>query len=130
MSEDRLIFRAWNGGEMVYFGEGSITTNYENHFGMFFPLQSKKFRMVVFKVMQYTGLKDKHSTKIYDGDIIGYGKNSDEGISVIVWDDEFARYISANRVEPPRNFSIPRDGVGEVIGNIHESPELLTTSLK
>lgn len=48
---DRLKFRAWNGGKMVYFGDGKVCTNYDDKFGMFFPLLSESFSMGSFDVI-------------------------------------------------------------------------------
>lgn len=83
-------------------------------------------------LMQFTGLKDKNDTDIYEGDIINYIRNVDEtfndtywqekGGCIIEWNEEFAGF------EP---FCIYRDEEYtkgkhcEVIGNIYENPELL-----
>jgi len=81
--------------------------------------------------MQYTGLKDKSGVEIYEGDIVTHGSLTDrlngvEFIAKIVFNmgGFYIEGLNCNRFEC---VSIPiRDRVGtEVIGNIHENPELL-----
>ena len=85
-------------------------------------------------IEQYTGLKDKNGTKIYEGDVVKvnddfdkYGLNSGEIYEV---------YFNAGgfRCKPKYESSIARGDKGfwiddgndyEVIGNIHENHELL-----
>lgn len=116
-----LKFRAWDGEQMVspdhidregrgWWRENSIPTSSTD-------------------LMQYTGLKDKNGREIYEGDILkrvdanwGYGgdydKKHDGHLYLVVPDIN----VLLNE-DHPDNFTIyPID---EVIGNIHENPELL-----
>jgi len=68
---------------------------------------------------QYTGLKDKNGTEIYEGDIV---KQFNGLTAECKWDSQFAGFVYDKEgmvdVESSHNCV-------EVIGNIYENPELL-----
>jgi uncharacterized phage protein (TIGR01671 family) len=88
------------------------------------PLENPYFQQQL-KVMQYTGLKDKFGVEIYEGDIVSYqfcGQFSHSGEGVV----EFAhgcfhvlRFLLWDYSEDGKDWQI------EVIGDIHQNPELL-----
>lgn len=110
-----IKFREWNGYEMSYEPICSLISS-----------ASINERFTDNDIMQFTGLKDKNNTEIYEGDIIT-SKGDDKPMEVrynnkyasfclyrIDW--MFAHYFgeAANPSEC------------EIIGNIYENPELIT----
>ena len=73
------------------------------------------------EIMQYTGLKDKNGKEIYEGDIVKAG----ELIGIIEWCNSDSRYIVTNGDKNGGLNSFYMKQNAEVIGNIHENPELL-----
>ncbi len=95
-------------------------------------------------LMQYTGLKDKNSKEIYEGDVIKKTANSHYWIFIIQASpiEQFGNNLYA--IEQYSNCSENEDGTeytferyegnkgarsgaygGEIIGNMHENPELI-----
>lgn len=79
-----------------------------------------------FIVEQYTGLKDKNGKEIYGGDIISF--ENEKGLARVLWLDGKAmfglKWLDCG-VEDELDYWIVCRGPVEVIGNIHENPELL-----
>ena len=75
-------------------------------------------------VGQYTGLKDKNGQRIFEGDIVeGYDFSEDDGFGLVRWDD--GGFWVGND-DWWGTFSDNYDGDSfEVIGNIHDNPELV-----
>jgi uncharacterized phage protein (TIGR01671 family) len=75
---------------------------------------------------QFTGLKDKHGKEIYEGDIVR--QNTDGKDFVVKWCDEEAGFNLYTLTDGVFQFG----SVGwsnKIIGNIHENPEVLESTL-
>ena len=123
-----IKFRVWDGQSMeqirpLWFEE--LGCYHDDCF-------SKSAKEINCTLMQYTGLKDKNGKEIYEGDIIQaptMWHQSD--LWVICWDDHHAKFTSVNKMGFPeiaQTQELSTHGCtkfAEVIGNIHENPELL-----
>lgn len=78
-------------------------------------------------VGQYTGLTDKNGKKIFEGDVVTdrYANNYTPIFQNGIYMAYNPKDIKLKKAEPSTQFNIIwRDGC-EVIGNIHDNPELL-----
>ena len=75
---------------------------------------------------QFTGLTDKNGKKIFEGDIIKHYNNAQHPekfeIGMVWWDD---CHLCFKRTSSPRSVFVWHGNTYEVIGNIHDNPELL-----
>lgn len=96
-----IEFRAW-GTDGLNGGKKSL-----HYFGL-----DEAYHYTCGEMMQYTGLKDKNGKKIFEGDIM-----SDYSVIEYYSEDLITNWHVF------MGFSVPNDR--EVIGNIHQNPELL-----
>ncbi len=72
-------------------------------------------------VGQFTGLYDRNGVEIYEGDIVSDG----DSIGQIIWANYPPRFIIEDKSGDYYELYIDTVKVVEVIGNIHDNPELL-----
>jgi uncharacterized phage protein (TIGR01671 family) len=120
-----LKFRAWDGNLMH-----SIVPRVGATMGMLSDLADEH----KWQVMQYIGMKDKNGADIYEGDVVHIDESGQPWVIEYGYFGDAAFY-AANQINSGRllessqycaGFTIVKDFVEcEVIGNIHEHPELL-----
>jgi uncharacterized phage protein (TIGR01671 family) len=115
-----IKFRAWN-GESMNFGGFSIHAGGNIQGSMFINPE-------ILEVMQFTGLQDKDGVDIYEGDVVNsdcysggawFGRNQPRTKYVIKYNNDTGRFCFK------QTDRMGDDNSMEVIGNIHENPELL-----
>ena len=153
MSENRgltmreILFRGkWkNSGEWVYgnlFNPDKADTPTQICIGTY--IAKTCYEIDPETVGQYTGLTDKNGVRIFEGDIVkthyANAQKSDFIEQVVFHNGKFCAYFSnqlckqwANLYDGtehlPQDKSVYMDSV-EVIGNIHDNPELIETAAK
>ena len=119
-----IKFRAWDGSKMHYEGfgitcEGLPTIGYVSH-------EIDLSKKDSFRMMQFTGLKDKNGKEIYEWDITNLGivkfqtdLNWDGGGSI-----HSGFYFDIQKMGGEMSY---HDSLDEciVVGNIYENPELV-----
>ena len=100
--------------------------------GGWFALHNK-YAVKAETVGQFTGLTDKNGKKIFDGDIVRVCLDPEICVGNVIWDSDIASYnipFNNGKCVLPLDIFIAKNKVGdkvwiEVIGNIHDNPELL-----
>ena len=113
----------WETGSLVYARMGTS----EEQVSIADKMTAYHTPVIPETVGQYTGLKDRNGTRIFEADILegDLEDNLDPGAkwrSVVVW-GKFGWNCKGGHVSLPIDeFDIKE---GEVIGNIHDNPELM-----
>jgi hypothetical protein len=110
-----IKFRAWNEEDKVMIEGDNLA--FEQYAPLVDQLKSCKH------IMQYTGLKDKNETEIYEGDFISNGHDT----CLIIWRHDLASFaLSKNGWAYDHYFGEAVDpGYVEVIGNKFQNSDLL-----
>lgn len=129
MREIKFRAKRLDNGEWVC-GDLHLNTPYPHiHFGF-----GNRAKIDIDTIGQFTGLHDKNGKEIYEGDIVkwiltmsgmgvngGYEEYETEEIGEIKWDAgalQLGEYCAAG-------FAYESEDYAEVLGNIHDNPELL-----
>lgn len=144
-----LKFRVWSEDQKTYdykFLYNSIGDFYVNTRGEVFSdfgnSVAPEVRQENFIVEQYAGIRDKNNKEIYEGDVVSYktrfemkvlGETKEKiveikGVVCFEHGSFVIKYGSQSQTfrdffDDPEVFNVPYDL--EVLGNIHENPELL-----
>lgn len=127
-----IKFRAWDEEDKRMYCDDKVIVTFIGFLEeVYVKRNSTVDELIDYKLMQYTGLKDKNDKEIYEGDILkGTTKgNSEEvlAITYVKWDrgqfDLFTEMTSDSWEDALYNYMQFFDV--EVIGNIYENPELL-----
>lgn len=109
-----IKFRAWNGEQM-------ISPDYIDREGVAHWKENSIPEMASGdKVMQYTGLRDKHGKEIYEGDVVRFCL-----VETFVVEWEHSQPTSGYNFYGWNMPSVKDMLTCEVIGNVHENPELI-----
>lgn len=101
----------------LYDGSGPSENTILGAYGSFGSLLDDKN----FNIMQYTGLKDKHGKEIYEGDVLYCDSEGMRGDVVF----KHGSFMTNCFGWGDTSFSDINNDDVEVIGNIHQHPELL-----
>ena len=121
-----ILFRGkrWDKGEWI---EGwYVSALDEGHHCIFLASAPDMGEYVDPKTVgQYTGLTDKNGTKIFEGDILRFTELGHTANGVVVFANEYPGgwLVQGKHTESKCSLAMRRNV--EVIGNIHDNPELL-----
>ena len=122
-----ILFRGkasteWVYGDLRHLNDGRVAVRKD---GEIYP-----YEVIPETVGQYTGLTDKNGKKIFEGDIVYCKSRLDNANMVVIFEcGQFRMVLSENyrNYQTNSGFYDINCFDKEVIGNIHDNPELLRT---
>lgn len=117
----------WIYGDLLQYENEDVAIFGEklSSFGCECTEMSKRDRVIPDTIGQYTGLKDKDGNKIFEGDIVTISNNLK---AVVIWFNGSFRFkdeLSCKATYFDDIGVIMRDYDVQVVGNIHDNPELI-----
>ena len=116
-----IKFRAWS----TYHGKKRMV-----YFGSKFTSEDMK-EEPNWRIMQYTGLKDKNGKEIYEGDVVqvNHPHKNRKYRGQVIWNEYrwTGKDFFFSHLDVPQDLFCEGTEYIEVIGNIYENPELLST---
>lgn len=133
-----IKFRVWNTSLKKYIPDHLVHISPDGRFlfgALYFKPDLYKYSPDILKgenvVEQFTGLKDKNGTEIYEGDIVKYHPHHRGVPYRVYWADKSAKFLIGRDGVIGQSFSDIMHNLNtgrialEVVGNIHENPELM-----
>ena len=123
-----IKFRVWDTEENKFREMGFMINQYGSlmQYGEFEKM--KKISKDRYKIMQYTGLKDKEGKEIYEGDIVKFKTmigSEQTGVVVLHQGEYCAEIKRKNHSSYYRLYEFYEDNENiKIVGNKYENPEL------
>lgn len=118
-------------GDLIQYENGDTAIFEKKITGYGYEATQISNRTKVYKetIGQYTGLKDCNGNDIYEGDIISKHCVDNDEIYICEWIEKYACFAFIENVEygNPYYFQKCDEHKLEIIGNIHDNPELIKT---
>lgn len=137
-----IEFRVWDSRKKSYFNKKDISIDNLGNIFVFEGYDENDADLWHVRILsdpdneryvieQTTGLTDKNGTEIYEGDICSFTSKTGKHMGVVEWSDNLASFGLRMVKNNFRYTFSDLDTMGvnldtlEVIGNIHENPELM-----
>lgn len=133
----KIKFRGKYAGQWVYGGYSEPPEDSKRNEGLITDYlggsSTCKYHVIPKTIGQFTGLHDSISREIYEGDIIrSFGSKGEPIIHYLLYDNEEAGFVAILKGSAKGDFGYGRcyqqwitECEKEVVGNIHDDPELL-----